>query len=87
MVESTDNQNGYFNTGTGIVKGWQHQVDQGFVVCVYGPLANVKVEVQFVKGVVDGVCLFLNGAQKTSITFFVCLHVTLKKQNNNKLLK
>ena len=36
---SVDNQNGYSNTGTGIVKGRQHQVDQGFVVRVYGPLA------------------------------------------------
>ena len=79
---SVDNQNGYINTGIGIIKGGQHQVDQGFVVCVYGPLANVKVEVQFVKGGVDGVCLFLNGAQKTSITFF-CLSNT----NTHKLLK
>ena len=51
-----------FNTGTGVIKGWRHQVDQGHVVCVYGDLAIVKVEVQFVKVLVNGVWFFLNGA-------------------------
>ena len=40
-----------FNTGTGIIKGWRHQVDPGHMVCVHGDLAIVKVEVQFVNGV------------------------------------
>ena len=44
---SVDNQRGNFNTGTGVVKGWRHQMDQGFVECVYGHLAIVRVEVQF----------------------------------------
>ena len=58
-----------FNTGTGVIKGWRHQVDQGHMVCVYGDLAIVKVEVQFVNGVVNGVCFFLNGAQNFHYVF------------------
>ena len=63
-----------FNTGTGIIKGWRHQVNQGHMVCVYGDLAIVKVEVQFVNGVVNGVCFFLNGAQNFHYVF--CLSKT-----------
>ena len=69
-----------FNTGTGVIKGWRHQVDQGLVVCVYGDLAIVKVEVQFVNGVVNGVCFFLNGAQNFHYVF------CLSKTDTHKLL-
>ena len=69
-----------FNTGTGVIKGWRHQVDQGHMVCVYGDLAIVKVEVQFVNGVVNGVCFFLNGAQNFHYVF------CLSKTDTHKLL-
>ena len=50
------------------------------MVCVYGDLAIVKVEVQFVNGVVNGVCFFLNGAQ--NLHYVICL----SKTDTHKLL-
>ena len=65
-----------FNTGTGVIKGWRHQVDQGHMVYVYGNLAIVKVEVQFV----IGVGFFPKGAQNFHYIF------CLSKTDTHKLL-